>query len=670
MAKTLNFSRLPSKISRNNLSRFINKNKPLLLACRKVKNWDENSWDLDGIIPRRPGITRKISIRFTKFNPDLKITETPFDIPFRNFAKAYFLYSQSSKRITDVGFRLTALRALELALLSTTRTAFPEKTSPTILNVAEEYIRRRHKFSSAYHMGRELEELGRFISANRISEIEYSWKSSLPKAKELNRVGKEADERRKKLLPSNAAINAIATCYLHAKDPGDVYIASLLTILLFTSSRIGEILRLPVDCEITVNEAGVERYGLRWLPAKGAPPMIKFIPTQAVSIVKEAISKIKSLTSRAREISKFYNKSQHSIIDPSTQKSFRSNGSITIETIRGTYGNAIAADFRRYLNKQTDSRSANSLVNLENFISYYRSLLPREFPYVSGTNLPFSKSLFIVQQHFLRKNLPDSDSMIQEISLSSLDVQFGKLSIPNASIFSRFGLRESDNSHIILNSHQLRHFTNTNLQKGGASQLDIAMWSGRKDLRQNRSYDHMTSAEMIEMTRNLIPEDNRIGGELQKLSTQLPVSFDDFRTMTFPTAHVTEIGFCLHDYTFQPCTAHRDCINCNSLVCVKGDHTRVERIKQLLASAKNLLTKAIADAELGVMGALRWVQQHEQSVSRYTQYLSELENPDYADGTIIRVYKTQNFTPPTNEFFGHKASHSLQTPKQRSITHG
>ncbi|EKD74304.1 MAG: hypothetical protein ACD_45C00005G0009 [uncultured bacterium] len=48
-----------------------------------------------------------------------------------------------------------------------------------------------------------------------------------------------------------------------------------------------------------------------------------------------------------------------------------------------------------------------------------------------------------------------------------------------------------------IDTHQFRHLLNTMAQRDGLSQSEIARWSGRADIKQNRVYDHMSEFELV-----------------------------------------------------------------------------------------------------------------------------------------------------------------------------
>lgn len=68
-------------------------------------------------------------------------------------------------------------------------------------------------------------------------------------------------------------------------------------------------------------------------------------------------------------------------------------------------------------------------------------------------------------------------------------------------IFTRHGYTDDEGSSLFLRSHQPRHLLNTLAHHGELSELDIAKWSGRVSVIQNRAYNHVSQEEMREKIR-------------------------------------------------------------------------------------------------------------------------------------------------------------------------
>lgn len=139
------------------------------------------------------------------------------------------------------------------------------------------------------------------------------------------------------------------------------------------------------------------------------------------------------------------------------------------------------------------------------------------------------------------------------------------------SIFTRFGYAEDDGTPINMNTHSLRHYLNMLAQMGGMSDVEIAIFSGRKDVAQNRAYDHMTSDEVQ------APVSQAIASGFMANLVDKPSKHIILRSRfsgRVPQPPTTAFGWCVHDFASEPCPMYRDCINCEEQECVKGRSRR------------------------------------------------------------------------------------------------
>ncbi|MGE5546441.1 MAG: hypothetical protein ACM33T_06065 [Solirubrobacterales bacterium] len=273
-------------------------------------------------------------------------------------------------------------------------------------------------------------------------------------------------------------------------------------------------------------------------------------------------------------------------------------------------------------------------------------MLPKDFPFMDVENaLPFSKALLVVRPNEMHGQRGTIPCMIEPITTEQINDGLGaRVSHGFPSMFSRLGFTEPNGAPIRMTSHQFRHWLNTLAHRGGLSQLDIAKWSGRKDVRQNQAYDHMTSDELLAMVRTLSDDDERLFGSLAELTSKAPMSRDEFLALEFPTAHITPYGFCIHDYTMLPCQTHRDCINCNEHVCVKGDRQKTARIKAQLELALEQQRNAQNAIGEDYFGADRWFEHHTATVNRLQSLVDILEDVDVPEGSIIRLANPDQFS--------------------------
>ncbi|EID8805276.1 integrase, partial [Escherichia coli] len=207
----------------------------------------------------------------------------------------------------------------------------------------------------------------------------------------------------------------------------------------------------------------------------------------------------------------------------------------------------------------------------------------------------------------------------------------------HTSIFDRHRYHAVNGEPVKLTSHQARHLLNTIAQRGGLSNLEIAKWSGRADVKQNRTYNHMTEYELVGMAERL-DSSKALFGPAGEVAKHFPVTMLEFNTLEHAAVHVTEYGYCVHDYTIGPCEKFRDCINCNEQVCIKGEDTEIlDRIKKRLVTLEQMLCIADEAVESGEMGADRWYQYHKKTVTRLRELVAILENPDIENGAQIKL---------------------------------
>ena len=272
-------------------------------------------------------------------------------------------------------------------------------------------------------------------------------------------------------------------------------------------------------------------------------------------------------------------------------------------------------------------------------------MLPNNFPFLNpDTCLKYSHALLVVPRNTFHPHRATYRCMFENLTTDAINNQLGAgQKHGKASVFSRLGFTEPDGSPIVITSHQFRHWLNTLAQRGGLSQLDIAKWSGRKDIRQNEVYDHVTPHELIEKIRDI--DKGHMFGPLAEFVAKAPISREEFMRLSVPTLHSTELGFCIHDWTMIPCQRHADCINCTEQICIKGNNEKTARIKQNCIDAEEQLERAEKAIEEGSSGADRWLVHHQLTVKRLRNLWSILSDPEVPEGAVIQLSNEKEFSP-------------------------
>ena len=445
-------------------------------------------------------------------------------------------------------------------------------------------------------------------------------------------------------MPSQAALDALPKVFRLATEPVDVIVSSVAALLCASPDRISEVLMLPENCEVRQkkNKDGGEVYGLRWWPAKGAEPMVKWVVPSMASVVQEAIEKIRAVTEPARRVAKWYEDHPRDIYLETHLEQLRANEWLSIGEVADVLGFADESAVRYWSKahgvKEIGDRGARTV----RFTDVQRAaiaMLPQGFPYLDkGTGLKYSEALLVVRVNELHPQRGTYRCMIEPIIIDQINSGLGnRTKFGFASTFMRFGFSEPNGSHIKVTTHQFRHYLNTLAQAGGMSQLDIAKWSGRKDVRQNAAYDHVIPDQMLQKIRDAIGDESQMFGPLAELPKRVLIPRDEFARLKVPTAHTTDLGFCIHDYTMSPCQLHMDCIHCEDLVCVKGDAEKTQRLRQRLEEAQDLQERAEQAVGEGYAGSDRWLTHHKSTVERLFQLRSIMDDPKVPLGAVVQL---------------------------------
>ncbi|EFL4052544.1 integrase [Escherichia coli] len=632
MAEIFLFKPKATLTAEENLRVFISKCRDQLTVFGSDLNWGAPVWP-NIIVFAKLGMTTRKPIQGEVQDP-----------AFIDFAKAYFRYQQGHHP-TGAKNESKAFRTVEAALLQVNGNANINGLSISVLDEAAELARQHYSDGSAYYCGREIERLAKFVVENQlVSCAVQNWVNPIKRADDKNKTGREAKKNREEKLPSDIALNALAEIF--ANDPidgRDIFTTSVFAMLMSAPSRISEVLALPADCEVfETDRDGIERYGWRFFAGKGYEGDIKWIPTVMVSVAKTAVARIKMLTENARQLAKWIESHPNRFYRHANCPDVADDEPLTAEQ------SCMALGLVSESKKQCRSSLYNRGLAHKDRVHTLRSLwehtlarLPDDFPWFDkDKGIKYSNALFALnvnQFHGNRGCLPvELHKPTNNFFNSDLTPRLA-LKGKHTSIFDRHRYHAVNGEPVKLTSHQARHLLNTIAQRGGLSNLEIAKWSGRADVKQNRTYNHMTEYELVGMAERL-DSSKALFGPAGEVAKHFPVTMLEFNTLEHAAVHVTEYGYCVHDYTIGPCEKFRDCINCNEQVCIKGEDTEIlDRIKKRLVTLEQMLCIADEAVESGEMGADRWYQYHKKTVTRLRELVAILENPDIENGAQIKL---------------------------------
>jgi hypothetical protein len=268
-------------------------------------------------------------------------------------------------------------------------------------------------------------------------------------------------------MPSAAGLEVLPKIFNTATSTHDKFTISIIALLLCAPNRINEVFMLPYDCEVTRKDKdGNEQYGLRWFPAKGAAPMIKWVIPSMTDTAKESIKRIKDITKKAREICKWYDDNPSKIYLNKKVEYLRTQ--TTLNTREASYI-IFGVDTKNNILKNRPQK-ASVWIN-KNFVPFekdgnkliiqFKDLekvilkkLPERFPYISEElGLKFSESLFVQMVNEYHGDKGTLVSIPKIINMAMInDALQGRDKI--LSLFERFGYTEKNGDPIKITSHQ------------------------------------------------------------------------------------------------------------------------------------------------------------------------------------------------------------------------
>ena len=607
----------------NNYNEFIKFCRYQLSGLTQTQDWEQYVWK--GYVT-----FRKIGVGHKVFNSKDAMHED-----FLDFAKAYIRYQHSLKPLKNYGTIMMALRCLEQALLQVLSNALIYNVTAVVFDEAMQIGSRHFEGNVLAQCGIQLENLSKFLCEHNLVKSGYiSWKNHVKQKVKNNYLPEMEDYHRNDKLPDESALLAIADIFSKNDEllsPRDKFTSSVFALLLCCPSRISEILALPADCEITQkDDKGIERYGLRFYSVKGYGPNIKWIPQVMIPVAKKAIRRLLSLSQNARELAqwceKYPDKFYRHELCPKVDEKLK----LTVVQVCHALGYPLHDRKSCVLKiKRTSLDGGKSFLNsndynysLSDLWEMISSGFSRDFPwYDEEKSIKFSNALCLLTPRQLSlSQMSDIYSFYKPTNgFFFRDIQ-DKTSHESGfkNIFARYGYYDDEGKPLLIRSHQPRHLLNTIAHYGEMSELDIAKWSGRINVNQNRVYNHVSEEDMLDKIRAIKLNKSNYCKMESIPSNELTVDFDNLNQGAI---HLTEFGYCVHNYLVRPCTKINEFIEYdNETLDMKSvDRIRLQSVREKIMQLKRITKIAY---ENGDYGADKWLQHHEKNLERINKLLN------------------------------------------------
>jgi hypothetical protein len=623
-------------------------------------NWEDWCWDITAYEKPKAHRKRPDRLYFTIRRSSKSDIHISYEPPFADFAKAIIRVRASDRGLSFHGHThmIIAQRYLYDALKQT-GTADPTKLNRKTFAVAMSSAKSRAKGWTIYHVGRALQEISEWIDERELACAEINFLNPIPSLGKGDGLDPESQALGLLKLPSAGALDALADISNEPADDDERIIMRIVDLLVVGGFRIGEVLSLPLDCWTetpALNQLGkvitdprtgnqVMRHGIRYWPEKGGDPYVKWLADCAMPLAQRAVTDLKRLCADARRVARTLEENPDRVQLPGTHSP---DDLLGHQELKSLFGLRTVECVRLFLagigvRAFSDNKPNGRYAFRYRIDDIERALLKRRATLViarrpGGQVQMLSESLCVM----FRKQFHAAHS-----TLKFLPELIGEGQINNAlgndadqvSIFSLRGLSEPDGSRMRIKSSAFRHWLNTLLSRGGLSDIELARWSGRRNIDQNAAYKHGTVEQRVSWARNMIKEGTLRGPAADTYnSINDPVEKEQFLETFVNVALFTPYGVCIHDYAIDPCPYHLNCLGgCSEYLRTKGDKDEREAIEEVrgfhLVQLQRLKSATQNDA-----GPVRNYEAHCERIVQGATAALAVDEDNIPDGQHVKVF--------------------------------
>ncbi len=205
------------------------------------------------------------------------------------------------------------------------------------------------------------------------------------------------------------------------------------------------------------------------------------------------------------------------------------------------------------------------------------------------------------------------------------------------SIFEKYGFMAEHE----INSHSLRHLSNTLANRSDIPIEVITAWSGRVNPDQTHTYIHSSHEERADSIRAIM---NPVVPDAHAIRA---ISVTELVNLKNVPASITSSGICTQDLNVLPCEYLNDftsqCFGCAQACYVAGDYEAIELLSKDLAYQSARLDNVAADPRLWSSTAMqRWYLLHSRSAYILNE-LIDLMKLESVGALITYVGSTSSF---------------------------
>lgn len=648
------------KEGRRNLDVFIEEAKALALGAYPHIHWDDFCWTVTSFETKRAHDKRELNLYFTRNRANRNVPYEPFEQPFADFAKATVCLLTAER---GVGYKcqrnfVMAFRFLYEAMLGWS-TVDPVLLTRGHFKAAAITAHNAYSRVAAYSIGALLQQISQLVDEREIARLRIGFINPIGHPPHADGLDEESQAKGMLKLPSKLALENLAIASNAPLNDDERILLRVIDLLVVGGFRIGEALTLPVNC--WVEEAAydencrprtdpltgkrVKRYGLRYWPEKGGQPVVKWLADCAVPLADRAVKDLTRLCEPARRAAAVLERDPDRVPLPSghspdellsRDQLIRALGLTAWGSVRTFISDLGVKPIDRERDKgRGGNKNLYRVGDIEHALVNRRATL-EVVRLPGGTKQMLSQSLCVMFRNQFHKSRATLSFLPELIGYKQITVALGNDS-GAPSIFSRRELTEPDGTIMRVKTHAFRHWLNTLAAKGGLSDLELALWMGRRDLTQNDAYKHGTVAERVEWVRQALA-DGRLHGDIADIYKSIndPVERDAFLEAFVGVAHFTPYGICLHDFTLEPCKYHLNCLKgCGEYIRTRGDKEEQRNIRALRVFTASELKKAQLAMSAREFGASNWVDHNRDILDGANRALAVDAEPG---DVMVRVF--------------------------------
>lgn len=608
--------------ARQSLESFIAQEQAVFRSLPILTPWSEPLWGVGNWLPQRD--PAKHTLTFETHRQSLEKTgypapsKGPLPFEFQEFSKALIVYLQRTRNL-----KFSMVVAYNIAVRRLYNPLFERGVfDPTLLTRSDfgrvvDFLR-ESGYKNFYDAISHLQVIADTIDNLQLTELAIHFEHNAKPEKrrhdyislhDPDRAVKQRDSNDR--LPSREAMEAYALCSNNPFSEGEEILLRVIDLLIATGQRGNEVAVIPFDCwvernikdtdgNIVVDAHGepILECGIRYFAEKQFQSRVHWLAESDIPLAKRAIERLKAVTSEQREIAAWQEN------NPGRIWKYSQDELLTDDQVMEWLGFSNEQEYGRnlflYLTRNgisprdgTSSSKAGKIKRHRYLAGDIERLIaPKLKEHVVLTDynagkytilLKTSETLAIAFDGQFRFGGRDENvfrAIPRRVTLIDINRALG--AEPRyPSIFTRRSLLEADGSPIRLTSHQPRHWRNTIYQLTGMSDVQQALALGRKNLKQNKYYQHTTIEEDVAEHQEFLTFNSYqdridfLHSEIRKGAIQGPLTdsyhallqskgittAEAFLTIHATALHVTPFGGCVHDFSQAPCPKHLQCWN-------------------------------------------------------------------------------------------------------------